>query len=58
VVRLLDRLALSALGAGAVLVFQPWWAGGFRVGFFVVLAATVAHVTTSHLMAAGGGRRR
>ncbi len=47
-VRRLDRLALAGIGAGLALLFQPWWAAGFRVGFFVALAATLAYIVTSH----------
>ena len=48
-VRRCDRLALAGIGAGLALLFQPWWAAGFRAGFFLTLAATLAYIVTSHL---------
>jgi hypothetical protein len=47
--RRLDRLALAVLILGLVLLFQPWWHGGLRWGFFVTIAGTVAFVVTSRL---------
>ncbi|MBL8695037.1 MAG: hypothetical protein JNJ88_13165 [Planctomycetes bacterium] len=44
-----DRAALAGLAVGVALMLQPWWAAGFRFGFFVVAAFTVVHMVTSHL---------
>ncbi len=49
----LDRVSLLMLAAGLALMFQPWWKEGFRVGFFVVLTATIAQVFAGHLSAKG-----
>ena len=49
--RALDRAALAGIAAGIAMLVQPWWAGGFRIGFFVTLAATVFHIVTSHVAA-------
>ena len=52
--RWLDRIALAALALGGGLLFQPWWRGGLKWGFAVVLAATIAQIVTAHVLA---GRR-
>lgn len=52
-VELLDRASLAGIAAGIALAMQPWWPGGFRVGFFVVLASTLAQIVASHLPARG-----
>ena len=49
VYRWLDVSALGGLGLGAALVLQPWWAGGFYVGFIVAGVFTLLHVVTMHL---------
>lgn len=46
--RLLDRLALAGMAVGTLLILQPWWAVGFRAGFFVLLVSTVLYIVTSH----------
>jgi len=48
-VKSLDRTSLAGMAFGIALILQPWWAGGFRAGFFVTAAATVLHVVTSHV---------
>jgi hypothetical protein len=45
----LDKFSLIAMAAGVAMMLQPWWSGGFQVGFFVTLAATVMQIVTSHL---------
>ncbi len=36
--------------AGSIgVMLQPWWTEGFRVGFFMLLASTAAHIVVSHL---------
>jgi hypothetical protein len=47
--RTLDIAALTGLAFGITAILQPWWQGGFRVGVFVTLGATVLHIVTSHL---------
>ncbi len=45
----LDRLSLAGIALGLALLLQPFWAGGFRAGFFVVLASTVLQIVAAHL---------
>lgn len=47
---LVDRAAQMSLLLGILLVFQPWWSGGLRLGFSVTLLATVLHIVTTHLL--------
>jgi hypothetical protein len=49
-IRRLDRLTLAGIAAGLALVLQPWWAAGFRAGFFVAIAAVLGQIATSHLL--------
>jgi len=51
--RWIDRAALAGIAAGVAMMLQPLWAGGFRAGFFVVAAATLGHIITSHLRREG-----
>ncbi|MCE9594330.1 MAG: hypothetical protein K8S98_09050 [Planctomycetes bacterium] len=44
-----DRLTLVGMGLGVAILLQPWWSGGFRVGFFVTLASTLAQIVAAHL---------
>ncbi len=46
---LIEKTSLAAMAAGLALILQPWWAGGFRAGFFVVAFATLAYIVFSHL---------
>ena len=52
--RTLDRLTLAGIAAGISLMLQPWWGGGFRVGFFLTAVATICQIVVSHLPAAEG----
>ncbi|HUW31577.1 MAG TPA: hypothetical protein VM223_08180 [Planctomycetota bacterium] len=45
----LDRSSLTGMALGIGLILQPWWAGGFRAGFFVTAAAAMLHIITSHM---------
>ena len=45
----LDRATLAAIAFGIAVMLQPWWTSGFRVGFFLTAAATVAQIVASHL---------
>ena len=45
----LHKFNLTAMVAGLIIILQPWWHGGLRVGFFVTLIATVGYIVTSHL---------
>ena len=51
-IKWLDRIALAGIAGGMLLLVQPWWQGGFRLGFFVTMAATLMHIVTSHLVGA------
>jgi hypothetical protein len=44
-----DRWTLGGMAVGVAILLQPWWRDGFRVGFFVTLAATLAQIVASHL---------
>ena len=48
-----ERGALLAMGLGLALMLLVPFPWAFRAGFFVVLAATVAHIVLSQI---GGGR--
>ena len=48
---LLDKIAQIGMALGIVLIFQPWWSKGLRIGFFTTLLFTILHIITSHLIA-------
>lgn len=48
-IRVLNLAALTGMGLGMGLILQPWWAGGFRTGFFATVVFTVLHIVASHL---------
>jgi hypothetical protein len=37
------------MGLGVLLMLQPVWADGLKVGFFLTLASTVLEIVTGHL---------
>lgn len=50
--RLFLIVVLAVIGgilAGVVLMFQPFWAGGFRIGFWFVFISTLSFVVWSHV---------
>ena len=51
-IRWLDRVAMVSITGGILLLVQPWWQAGFRLGFFATIAATLLHIVTSHLVEA------
>ena len=55
-IRGLDLLARAGLAAGIAMMLQPWWAAGFRWGFFVTAAFTLLHIATSRLQIRGPDR--
>ena len=55
-IRGLDLLARAGLAAGIAMMLQPWWAAGFRWGFFVTAAFTLLHIATSRLRIGGPDR--
>ena len=48
-IRILDKLALSGMAFGILSMLQPWWVGGFRIGFFITFFMTILHIFTSHM---------
>jgi hypothetical protein len=46
----LDRLLLWGIAFAILLMLQPWWLGGFRVGFFATALCTLGQIVTSHLL--------
>ena len=49
--RALDKLSLIGMALGVAMMLQPWWAGGFAIGFFLTLASTMLQILTSHIIA-------
>lgn len=49
-IHLLDKIAQIGMWVGIVTIFQPYWTGGLKVGFFITLLATLLHIITSHLI--------
>jgi hypothetical protein len=49
IIRAMDRLSLLGMALGVALMLQPWWSGGFGVGFFVVVISTVGQIVFSHM---------
>ncbi|HTF87738.1 MAG TPA: hypothetical protein VK843_04970 [Planctomycetota bacterium] len=45
----LDKLSLLAMVGGVALVLQPWWRGGFQIGFAVTGAGVVLQIVAAHL---------
>lgn len=56
--RTLDRITIVGMISGILLLVQPWWQGGFRIGFFTTLGFTVLQIVTSHVLQASGRRTR
>lgn len=54
--RVLDLITIMGMITGILLLVQPWWQGGFRVGFFTTLGFTILQVITSHLLYASRHR--
>ena len=52
----LDVLTLVGMVGGLAVMLWPSWGGALRVGFFVVLGATVAQIVVGHLHASGRGK--
>ena len=55
-IRGLDLLGRAGLAAGIAMMLQPWWAAGFRWGFFATAAFTLLHIATSRLQVRGPDR--
>jgi hypothetical protein len=52
VIQIIDRLSLAGMALGVALMLQPWWMGGFCVGFFVTVLCTFLQIVSSHLIGA------
>jgi hypothetical protein len=48
-VKSLDKFSLIAMGLGLALVLQPWWRGGFQLGFAVTGFGVVLQIVAAHL---------
>ncbi len=48
-VRTFDRATLLGITLGLLLMLQPWWPAGFRLGFFTTLAFALLQILASHL---------
>lgn len=46
----LDSLLLWGIALAIAVMLQPWWLGGFRVGFFATAVCTLGQIVTSHLL--------
>lgn len=46
----LDKIAQVGMALGILIIFQPYWSQGLRVGFFLTLMATILHIITSHII--------
>jgi len=46
--KFLAKMALAGIAGSFAVVLQPWWAGGFRVGFFAALIFTLLHIVIGH----------
>jgi hypothetical protein len=51
--RLADRSSLAAIGLSMLAMVQPFFGAGFRLGFFALLASTLAQIVVSHLRERG-----
>jgi hypothetical protein len=45
-----DRALFWGMGVGVLLMLEPFWANGLKVGFFVTLACTVLEIVTGHML--------
>jgi len=57
--RIYRPIELTIIGGiilGTVGMFQPWWFGGFRLGFFLLLISTLAFILWSHIVPQGEGQ--
>ena len=53
IIIILDRLTLIGMGLSILLILQPFWPLGFKVGFFATIAFTIGQVVFSHLLPKG-----
>lgn len=48
-----ERLCIGGIVVGVVAMFQPWFFVGYRLGFLLLLLATLAFIAWSHVTPAG-----
>lgn len=51
--RPIEQVIIAGIILGALGMFQPWWFGGFRYGFFLLLLSTLAFILWSHITPKG-----
>ena len=44
-----EAIALSAMAAGILMVWQPWWHALFQWGFLVTILGIVSFMVAAHL---------
>ena len=54
----LDKSSLVGMALGVALMLQPWWEGGFHLGFFMTLNCTVLQIVAAHLPARPSASKR
>ena len=47
---LLDKLTLIGMALSFILILQPVWQHGFKVGFFSIIFFTIFQIIFSHLL--------
>ncbi|MCJ8331117.1 MAG: hypothetical protein HRT89_06815 [Lentisphaeria bacterium] len=47
---LLDKLTLIGMAISFILILQPFWQHGFKVGFFSIIFFTIGQIIFSHLL--------
>ncbi|MFT3786502.1 MAG: hypothetical protein QM770_10090 [Tepidisphaeraceae bacterium] len=45
----ITKITILGMAASIALMLQPFWLGGFRIGFFSLIASTLAQIIASHL---------
>jgi hypothetical protein len=53
IIVMLDRLTLVGMAISVLLILQPFWPHGFRVGFFATIVFTIGQIIFSHLLPKG-----
>lgn len=51
--RPIEVTIIAGIIIGVIGMFQPWWFGGFRLGFFLLLFSTLAFILWSHIVPRG-----
>ena len=56
--RPIELTIIAGIILGAIGMFQPWWFGGFRLGFYLLLLSTLAFILWSHIVPRGTHQSR